>query len=173
MTLPRTLFVSVLLAFCALPASAQEKLAIGDRAWDARAEVLDGRLATQDKIEEAVRSYRVACDTAPNPAEACWKLLRALHYLIEFTNASERRKDEAVEEVVSLARTSIDALGEGDGNVRDSAQLYFWAAIVWGARGRRGGVPAILMAVGATGPPLHPGYPSPRARSDRPRDRAN
>jgi hypothetical protein len=120
------------------------QLASGDRAWDARAEVLKGRLATQDKIEEAVRSYRAACETAPTPAEACWKLLRALHYLIEFTNASERRKDEAVEEAVSLATTRIDALAQGDGNGRDSAQLYFWAAIVWGARGQRVGLLTIV-----------------------------
>ncbi len=143
-TASRARGVLVLLALAALPVHAQLQLGSGDRAWDARAEVLEGRLAAPEQIDTAIRSYRTASESDVSSLEARWKLLRASHFLIEFTNAPERRKDEAVEESVSLANTWLAALGEGDGNTRDRAQLYFWAAIVWGARGQRVGLLTIV-----------------------------
>lgn len=138
------LAAAMLLALGAVPARAQTQLAAGDRAWAARATVLDGRLAAPDQIEAAVRSYREACETEPEPLEARWKLLRALHYLVEFTNAPERRKEEAVEEAASFAKAWVEALDDSSGPGPERAELYFWSAIAWGARGQRVGLLTIV-----------------------------
>jgi hypothetical protein len=144
MILTRTSSIAVLGLLCALPAYAQESAAAGDRAWEARAEALDGRLAKPDEIEESIRNYRTACDARANGVQPCWKLLRSLHYLIDFTNASETRKQEAVEQAVSLARTWVEEVEGNAGGADDRAQLYFWSAIVWGARGQRVGLLTIV-----------------------------
>jgi hypothetical protein len=117
---------------------------MGDRAWEARAEAMDGRLATPETIEDSIRNYRAACDAQANGFQACWKLLRSLHYLIDFTNAPESRKEEAVNEAVSVAEDWVDAVDDGVGAADDRAQLFFWSAIVWGARGQRVGLLTIV-----------------------------
>jgi hypothetical protein len=142
MTSLRTCSVLLLLALSATPSQAQ--LAAGDRAWEARAEGLEGRLARTARIDAAIGFYRAACDTEANPLQARWKLLRALHYLIDFTDAAASRKDEAVDEAVSLVSTWIETFDEGSGSAEDRAQLYFWSAIVWGARGQRVGLLTIV-----------------------------
>jgi tetratricopeptide (TPR) repeat protein len=133
------------LALWALPADANSQLSAGDRAWDTRAEVLNQRRASHERIEQAIGLYRAACESEPDPLEARWKLLRALHYLIEFSNAPEQRKGEAVEETLFLTRTWTEALEPEDhAAARDRAQLYFWSAIAWGARGQRVGLLTIV-----------------------------
>ena len=141
---PACLSGFVLLAMSILPAVGQAQLDQGDRAWDGRAKSLSGRLATPERIEEAIVAYHAACGAESTAPQARWKLLRALHYLVEFTNADELRKGEAVDEAAFLARDWIEGLGEGDGNPPDRAQLYFWSAIVWGARGQRVGLLTIV-----------------------------
>lgn len=147
------------LLLAGIPAVAAPELAAGDRAWETRAEILEERLAASEGIEEAIRLYGAACETAADrhdaleavealevleALEACWKLLRAYHYLSEFTTAGDERKDEAIREAVSVASTWIEWLEQGSGSRDDRAQLYFWSAIVWGARGQRVGLLTIV-----------------------------
>ena len=120
-----------------------EQLDAGDLAWNSRARVLDGRLADPRAIEEAIRSYRSTHERSPDP-EVLWKLMRALHFLIEFTNATEKRKSEALEEALRLAE-SAKTLRESEATpTAPRAYLYFWSAIVWGARGQSAGVLQIV-----------------------------
>jgi hypothetical protein len=119
-------------------------LAAGDAAWAERATQLDGRLAEPERTEAAIRAYRPVCSVSPGGLEACWKTLRALHYLVEFTHATEERKDAAAEEASTLARSWADSLGSEPKPSRDLGLLSFWSAIAWGARGQRVGLLTIV-----------------------------
>jgi len=129
----------------AVPASGRTALEEGDRAWSDRAESVEELDAAPARTEEAIGAYREACELAPDALEPCWKLLRALHFLVEFTSATEARKDQAAERAVELAGQWSDELGEADADASaDRAQLCFWSAIAWGARGRRVGLLTIV-----------------------------
>jgi hypothetical protein len=130
----------VVLVLCALPVHAQGQLAAADRLWEARADELNGLLATADRTGAAIRAYSSAVGAEPRALEPRWKLLRAIHYLIDFTDAAEARKQEALQEAASFANAWIAALDQERETQRDRAQLYFWSAIVWGARGQRVGL---------------------------------
>ncbi len=112
--------------------------------WEARAEGLNGRLASPEQVELAIRSYRQSVAAEPELVEARWKLLRSLHYLVEFTNASEQRKESAVTEAVAVASADIEGLGESAHDLRNRSSFYFWSAIAWGARGQRVGLLTIV-----------------------------
>ena len=49
-----------------------------------------------------------------------------------------------LQDAVALAQQSIPLLEEGAGAVQDRARLYFWSAIVWGARAQRVGLLTIV-----------------------------
>jgi tetratricopeptide (TPR) repeat protein len=136
----RTPLLLPLLMLCAVSVDVQAQLAEADLLWEARADELSGLLATADRTEEAIRAYRSAVGSQPYALEARWKLLRAFHYLIDFTNATEAREDAVLKEAVSFADTSLDLLDAEVESPSDRAQLYFWSAIVWGARGQRVGL---------------------------------
>jgi hypothetical protein len=140
----------LLLILCALPTQAQAQLAVADRLWEARADELNGLLAIPDRTEAAIRAYRSAVGVRPGALEARWKLLRALHYLIDFTNTTEARQLEALQEASSLANASLPAFDEEAATLRDRAQLYFWSAIVWGTRGQRVGLLTLVREGTAT-----------------------
>ena len=136
------LLLALLLAW--LPAQAAAQLEDADLAWASRAEQLDGRMARPERIEEAIRLYRAALDSGGASLEERWKLLRALHYLIDFSTAEESRKDAAMEEALELAKRSVEVLEEGKGDARDRARLYFRCAIAWGTRAQRVGLLTIV-----------------------------
>jgi tetratricopeptide (TPR) repeat protein len=116
-------------------------LAEGDRRWTARAANVDGSLAEPGSIEDAIRAYEAAHAAEPDALQPRWKLLRALHYLIDFTHAADGRKDRAVDRAVELARESREAIAaDGRGSRRDRAQLHFWSAIAWGSLALRAGL---------------------------------
>jgi hypothetical protein len=135
---------AILLAALAAPIDGRASLAAGDAAWAERAERLDGRLADPERTEAAIRAYRPACTVPTDGLEACWKTLRALHYLVEFTHATDERKDAAAEEASSLARSWAESLGSETKPSRDLGLLSFWSAIAWGARGQRVGLLTIV-----------------------------
>ncbi|NIR59841.1 MAG: hypothetical protein GWO02_10090, partial [Gammaproteobacteria bacterium] len=85
-------------------------VAAGDRAWAARAELLNGDRAAPARIEEAIGHYRAALEAEPVSLVAHWKLLRALHYAIEFTSLSDEAQDARVREAVELVRASADSV---------------------------------------------------------------
>lgn len=141
--------VAIALVLAATPVSALASLvaiAEGDRAWDARAETLVEELATPARIEQAIGHYRAALAAHPDSLEARWKLLRALHYEIDFTNLADDDKTVRVREAVALARTSIERVDAdtGDDRREDRARLLFWNAIAWGTRAQRVGLLTIV-----------------------------
>ncbi len=117
----------------------------GDRAWAARAEMLDGDRADPTRIEEAIVHYRAAAEAEPDSLEARWKLLRALHYAIDFTTLSEDDQEARVGEAVEVVRAS-DALTASDRPAAsaDVARLLFWSSIAWGTRAQRVGLLTIV-----------------------------
>lgn len=145
--------IGALLVCLALWVAADGALAgedAGDAAWARRAEGMEAGKAPPAATERAIEAYRDDCDLAPERAEACWKLLRALHYLVEFTDASDTRKDAAAETASELAASWIDAKEDGGSpalrgaDPSDRALLHFWSAIAWGARGQRVGLLTIV-----------------------------
>ena len=76
-------------------------------AWARRAENVDGQLAHPAQIEVAIVAYRQVVATEPSHPEGRWKLLRALHYAIDFTSLSEERKHSFTVEAIALARSGV------------------------------------------------------------------
>lgn len=136
--------LATLLAACGPPIGAKAQVDAGDRVFETRAETLEGRLAPVARTEEAIRAYRVACTELPEPFDACARLLRALHYLAEFTDAPESRKGEAVGEAVDVAKRTLRELPGRPARPEAAASLYFWSAIAWGAHGQRVGLLTIV-----------------------------
>lgn len=127
----------------AAPELSRADIAAGDRAWAARAEVLvDERLAAPGRIGDAIDQYREALESDPGSLEARWKLLRALHYAIDFTSLDDREKDARVQEAVGLARDSPE-YADSD-LLTDQARVLFWSAIAWGTRAQRVGLLTIV-----------------------------
>jgi hypothetical protein len=112
----------------------------GDDAWKLRAEFMDGDLASAVHIERAILAYRRSYQDDPFLLEARWKLLRALHFLVDFSNAADERKDVGAQEAIELAEASIQSLTPQGDDSTDRAQLYFWSAIAWGVRAQRVGL---------------------------------
>ncbi len=135
--------VGVLLV-CTAPRPAVSDLETGDTAWIQRAAVLEGRLAVPDPIEASILAYRRALEADGESLEARWKLLRSLHFLIDFTTGSATRKNAAMEEANALALGSVERLEGRGGSARDRAELNFWCSIAWGARAQRVGLFTIV-----------------------------
>ncbi len=132
------------LVLLVLPAASTAQLAEADRAWAMRAERLDEGRADPARIEESVALYRQALARDADSLEARWKLLRALHYLLDFTTADEPRKEAGMEKAIAVARDAAARLEAGLGDPEERARLYFWSAIVWGARAQRVGLLTVV-----------------------------
>ncbi len=130
---------------CSLTTEAgHASIAAGDRAFALRAEVLDGERAEPARIEEAIGHYRAAAEADPASLEARWKLLRALHYAIDFTTLPDDAKEARVGEAVELARSSSEYTDDAQGAPPDRARLLFWSSIAWGTRAQRVGLLTIV-----------------------------
>jgi len=134
---------------CALVASAASAghadIAAGDRAWSTRAVRLDEVRAEPARIQQAIEHYRAAVEAQPDSLEARWKLLRALHYAVDFTTLGDEAKDTLVEEAVDLVRASDAMMQDGDSaEDADRARLLFWSAIAWGSRAQRVGLLTVV-----------------------------
>jgi tetratricopeptide (TPR) repeat protein len=125
-------------------AAGSAELAGGDALWAQRGASLSGRLAAPAAIEAAIESYRAALSAAPGALEPRWKLLRALHYSIDFADRDEDARQASVNEAVALAHDSTQLLESGRGSTRDRARLYFWSSIAWGTRASRVGLLTIV-----------------------------
>ena len=103
-------------------------------------------LAASAPTEAEIERLRAEVDRSPAALAPRWRLLESLHFLSEFTDASEERQAAAVEEAVDLAGDSlsnVDALSFEQPDT-EVARLYFWSAIAWGARGQRVGLLTIV-----------------------------
>jgi tetratricopeptide (TPR) repeat protein len=135
--------VAIVLASFFGPGISRADIAAADRAWTTRAEVLvDERLAAPDRIAEAIALYRASLEQDPLSLEARWKLLRALHYAVDFTSLDDREKDARVKEAIALTRDSIE--GADTALAADQARMLFWSAIAWGSRAQRVGLLTIV-----------------------------
>ena len=122
----------------------------GDEAWARRAENVDGQLAHPAQIEVAIVAYRQVVATEPSHPEGRWKLLRALHYAIDFTSLSEERKHSFTVEAIALARSAEAILDSVEHSDSDRARLYFWSAVAFGVRARNVG-PLTIVREGIAG----------------------
>ena len=122
----------------------------GDEAWARRAENVDGQLAHPAQIEVAIVAYRQVVATEPSHPEGRWKLLRALHYAIDFTSLSEERKHSFTVEAIALARSAEAILDSVEHSDSDRARLYFWSAVAFGVRARNVG-PLTIVREGSAG----------------------
>jgi hypothetical protein len=140
--------VGLALAPAAARADARASIERGDRAWAARAASLDGQRARPERIEAAAAAYREALAERPDSAEAAWKLMRALHYAVDFTTIGAEQEEARLEEAVTLAREWVDRIDdeatEVDATDAERARILFWSAIVWGARAQRAGLLTIV-----------------------------
>lgn len=140
--------LAILLCIGCLTASIGHADALsGDRAWAMRSERIEGDRADPVRIDEAIGHYRDAVAEEPTDRGAHWKLLRALHYSIDFTTLSEAAQDERVREAVERVRASED-LREADSTEpearADQARLLFWSSIIWGTHAQRVGLITIV-----------------------------
>jgi tetratricopeptide (TPR) repeat protein len=143
----RLSFISLLASAVAALAdhgAAHAQIEQGDRAWVLRAEVMDDRLASPVRIEEAIFYYRATLEADPSSLEARWKLLRALHFAIDFTSLGDQAKNSQVADAIELASTSIQVLEAGGVTESERARLFFWSAIAWGTRAQRVGLLTIV-----------------------------
>ncbi|MEM9173959.1 MAG: hypothetical protein AAGC67_01905 [Myxococcota bacterium] len=121
-------------------------LAAGDRAWAERAGVLDeeGLRAAPETIGRAIDAYRRAVEARPDALEPRWKLMRALHYSIDFAVLDAPEADRNAEAAIALARESVALLERVEGTSFDRARIYFWSSIAWGTRLARVGPLALV-----------------------------
>lgn len=117
-----------------------------DAAWFARATELDadGLRAKPEGIAEAIVAYRRAIQEAPDGLEARWKLMRALHYSIDFASLEDDAREANAEEAVEVARESLALLERKPGSDADRARVYFWSSIAWALRADRVGLLTIV-----------------------------
>jgi hypothetical protein len=111
-----------------------------ENAWNLRAESIDGDLASAVNVEKAILAYRRSYQDDPSSLGVSWKLLRAFHFLVDFSNATDERKDVVAQEAIELAEASIQSLTTQGDDATNRAQLYFWSAISWGVRAQRVGL---------------------------------
>ena len=119
-------------------------LAAGDALWTERANTLSGNLAAPAAIEAAVERYAAAGRGEPSALEPRWKLLRALHYSVDFADRDDDAKQASVNQAVALAHDSTRILESGKGSDRDRARLYFWSGIAWGTKAGRVGLLTVV-----------------------------
>ena len=119
-------------------------LAAGDALWTERANTLSGNLAAPAAIEAAVERYAAAGRGEPSALEPRWKLLRALHYSVDFADRDDDAKQASVNQAVALAHESIRLLESEEGSDRDRARLYFWSGIAWGTKAGRVGLLTVV-----------------------------
>ena len=122
-----------------LTAGASAELSAGDTAWANRAVSLEDDLADPVQINRAIDAYRLVVVSEPANPQARWKLLRALHYAVDFTTLTDDRRQGLLAEAINLARQTEAILDSVDYGDDDRARLYFWSAIAFGSRARRVG----------------------------------
>jgi tetratricopeptide (TPR) repeat protein len=147
------LFVLCLfLGAAGLPAQG-DLVAEGDAAWARRAEGHQGGRAAAGPVNQAIAAYERAVEARPARLEACWKLLRALHFKGEHVARTREEKQavfgrgrEVVEKALDLLGQRVGGRGRLDGMtpqqtaralaaVPEAAPVFLYGAIHWGLWG--------------------------------------
>jgi len=148
-------------AFICVPAMAlsgpQDDIAMGDQAWDQRAEGHQGSKAALEPIQKAINAYQRALNTDPGDLEARWKLLRGFYFKGEFV--LENDKDRLAlfktgREIAETGRLQIESVyglsgsmfkmspakvAQAVGHQVDVAEFCFWGTANWGLWGQYSG----------------------------------
>ncbi len=111
-----------------------------DRAWDARGESMRNGFATPERIVAAIEGYRTLRQEQPGDVALRWKLLRALHFAVDFTDLDEGTKASYVAEAVALCDSGRGLLDDGEIEPAARARLSFWHAIARGMQAQRVGL---------------------------------
>jgi len=145
--------VAVLLLAYTDAAPAGPMLAEADRAFDLRAEKVDGDVASSERICEAITRLEEVLATDEENLEASWKLLRALYYRGEYTGLGQDERQRLYNDAVvrverfldrlhggalERGRTSAEMAAEVRGSP-EAAAVHFWAAMHWGLWGETQG----------------------------------
>lgn len=144
---PLVLVLAFALALAASESTASafdDALVAGDRAWSERAASIEDDRARPERTIEAIGHYRAALDADPSELAAHWKLLRALHYAIDFTSLAEADQEQWARQAIEVAATASERAETGAGSDADRARAYFWSAIAWGTRAQRVGLITIV-----------------------------
>lgn len=143
-------------------ALAGHALAAADRAFELRAEKVDGDVASSRNICEAITRLEQTLARDQGNLEASWKLLRALFYRGQYTGLGEEERQSLYRDAVVRVEESLDRLHRGGMAVTKSAEdlaaevrgqpdavaLHFWAAVHWGLWGEmQGALPAVRKGV--------------------------
>jgi tetratricopeptide (TPR) repeat protein len=134
-------------------AAAADPVALGDAAWNRRAEGHQGPHAAPGPIGEAIAAYERALEAQPGRLEACWKLLRALHFKGQFVARTKDEKQAIFDRGRQLAEGALDRLARRAGGrerldkmspaevakayagVPEAVALHLWGGIHWGLWG--------------------------------------
>lgn len=121
-------------------------VAEGDRLFSERAQTMQDDLADGTRIEQAIASYEAALRARPDDLALQWKLLRALHFAVDFSDLEETAKEAHAARAIELAeqaeRGVANEQGEAAARVDDAlrARLLFWSAIARGMQAQRVGL---------------------------------
>lgn len=128
-------------------------MARGDAAWQRRNAGAHGSHAAPGPISDAVAAYEEALEREPTSLEACWKLLRAIHFQGDYAAADRAERQRIFGRGREVSEQALDLLAERVGGrkaldemapeaIRDAfhepevARIYFWAAVDWGLWGQ-------------------------------------
>ena len=138
-------------------AGPDDDIAMGDQAWDQRAEGHQGSRAASEPIQMAINAYRAALIAQPENLEARWKLLRAFHFKGEFVLENDEARLELFKEGREIARTGIlqierqyalsrslfrmepAELANAVGKQAVVGEFFFWGSANWGLWGQYSG----------------------------------
>lgn len=90
--------------------AARKQLAVGDTAWQRRADGFAGGLAAAGPIDAAVSAYEQAVRLDPESLEGYWKLERALWFKGEYATSDARARRDIYDKGRKLAEKSLDLL---------------------------------------------------------------
>ena len=137
-----------------------DAVARGDRAYASRGELNNGRgRADPSRIVTAIAAYEEALAVDPTNLAVRWKTMASLYFAGDFTASSEEIAHDFYERGRALGETGIAQVRERlelsqklseltaeeiraavpSELTHDVGQLYFWAAIDWGAWARTEG----------------------------------
>ncbi len=160
--------LSVLLVVFAIStahADVSAEVALGDRAWAERSDVVDERgHAAPERVRVAISAYERALEAEPGRIDLHWKRVRALYFAGEFASADDAESAEYFERARRAAEeagVALDGAIPGDRVINeqspaelaaalppalrgDVAALHLWSAIAWGAWTRYQGIVTIV-----------------------------
>jgi hypothetical protein len=141
-------------------AAAGSDRAAGDAAWAMRAEGEVDGVARAGPIAVAITAYWRSVGADPMDLEARWKLLRALHYEVRFSELGRTHAEVLWEEAIRVADQNVALVARLAGAQLETlagaeqeallverglpgaplARIYFWSGVIWSAWSQHAGI---------------------------------